>query len=49
MRQKAIGARVVAQKLPDIVDRFGLRAFRQQGDEGDFVWHDEARGKAVTL
>ena len=34
---------VVAHKLPDLLDRVELEAFRWQGDNGDVGWHDEAR------
>jgi len=39
----AVREPVVAEKLPDVFDRIEFGAFRRQGDDGDVVWHDEAR------
>ena len=36
---------VVAQKLPDVLDRIELRVFRRQRDDGDIRRHGEAAGE----
>ena len=41
--EDAVGEPVIAHKLPDVLDRIELGAFRRQGDNGDIGRHDEAR------
>ena len=41
--EDTVGEPVVAHKLPDVLDRIELGAFRRQGDSGDVAGHDEAR------
>lgn len=36
------GEPVVADKLPDVLDRVGFGAFRRQGENGDVGRHNEA-------
>src|ERR1700757_3809854 len=36
-----VGEPVVAQELPEVLDRVQLRAFGRQWQEGDVGWHDE--------
>ncbi len=39
--EDAVGEPVVAQELPDVLDRVELRRARRQRQEGDVVWYDE--------
>ena len=41
--EDTVGEPVVAHKLPNVLDRVELGAFRRQGDNGDVGRHDEAR------
>jgi len=41
--EDTVGEPIVAHKLPDVLDRVELGAFRRQGDNGDVGRHDEAR------
>ena len=41
--EDTVGEPVVAHKLPDVLDRVELGAFRRQGDNSDVGRHDEAR------
>ena len=41
--EDAVREPVVAHKLPDILNRVELGAFRRQGEDGDVGRHDEAR------
>src|SRR6201988_4567704 len=36
-----VGEPVVAQELPEVLDRVQLRAFGRQWQEGEVGWHDE--------
>ena len=42
--EDAVREPVVAHKLPDVLDRVELGAFRRQGDNGDIGRHDEVSG-----
>lgn len=40
--EDTVGEPVVAQELPDVLDRVEFGTFRRQGDNGDVGRHDEA-------
>jgi hypothetical protein len=40
-REHPVGEPVVAQELPEVLDRVQLRAFWRQWQEGEVGWHDE--------